>query len=102
MLTDPYDNILWNDQPGNNPISNDYGATDAWCDPGQAFLNNVVLLDGYAGQNVTFRFRIGTAKTVSIPPGLSTLPSLTLPTNEDPYPTRTRIGHRFRAWSIHG
>ena len=60
LLTDPYDNILWNDQPGNNPISNDYGATDAWCDPGQAFLNNVVLLDGYAGQNVTFRFRIGT------------------------------------------
>ncbi len=59
LLTDPYDNIIWNDTPGNNPITLDYGATQAWCDPAQAFLNNVVLLDAYAGQTVNFRFRLG-------------------------------------------
>jgi hypothetical protein len=59
LLTDPYDNVIWNDTPGNNPITNDYGATQAWCDPAQAFLNNVVLLDAYAGQTVNFRFRLG-------------------------------------------
>jgi hypothetical protein len=64
MLTDPYDNIIWNDQPGNNPITLDYGATMAWCDPGQAFLNNIVLLDAYAGQTVNFRFRLGSDSAV--------------------------------------
>ncbi|HET6445646.1 MAG TPA: M36 family metallopeptidase [candidate division Zixibacteria bacterium] len=60
MLTDPYDNIIWNDQPGNNPITSDYGATEAWCGQQQPFLNNVVLLDAYAGQQVQFRWRMGT------------------------------------------
>jgi hypothetical protein len=60
MLTDPYDNIIWNDSPGNNPITLDYGPTQAWCDQEQPFLNSVVLLDDYAGQEVQFRWRMGT------------------------------------------
>jgi choice-of-anchor B domain-containing protein len=59
LLTDPYDNIIWNDTPGNNPISNDYGATDAWCNPGQDFLNSIVDISAYAGQTVQFRWRLG-------------------------------------------
>lgn len=59
MLTDPYDNVIWNNTPGNNPITLDYGATQAWCDPGQDFLNSVVVLDSYAGQTVNFRWRLG-------------------------------------------
>jgi len=55
-----YDNIIWNDSPGNNPITNSYGATMAWCDPGQPFLNSVVSLDAYAGKDVRFRWRMGT------------------------------------------
>jgi hypothetical protein len=60
MLTDPYDNIIWNDSPGNNPITIDYGATLAWCDEEQPFLNSVVDLDSYAGQQVQLRWRMGT------------------------------------------
>jgi hypothetical protein len=59
MLTDPYDNVIWNDTPGNNPITLDYGATDAWCDPGQPFLNSIVDISAYAGQTVQFRWRLG-------------------------------------------
>ncbi len=59
MITDPYDNIIWNDTPGNNPISNDYGATDAWCDPNQPFTLSVVDVDAWAGQTVQFRWRLG-------------------------------------------
>ena len=60
MLSDPYDNIIWNDTPGNNPITNDYGATDAWCDPGQEYLNALVNVSAYAGQTVHFAWRMGT------------------------------------------
>jgi hypothetical protein len=60
LLTDPYDNIIWNDQAGNNPITLNYGATLAWCDPGQPFINSVVLLDNWAEQTVRFRWRMGT------------------------------------------
>jgi len=59
MLTDPYDNIIWNDTPGNNPITNDYGATDAWCDPDEPFVQSVVDLDAWAGQTVQFAWRLG-------------------------------------------
>ncbi|MCP3963857.1 MAG: hypothetical protein GY719_38970 [bacterium] len=59
MLTDLYDDILWNDTPGNNPISNDYGATDAWCDPSQPFTLSVVDLASWVGQTVQFRWRLG-------------------------------------------
>jgi hypothetical protein len=59
MLTDPYDHVIWNDTPGNNPITLDYGATDAWCDPGQPFLNSIVDISAYAGQTVQFRWRLG-------------------------------------------
>ena len=59
MLTDPYDNILWNDTPGNNPISNDYGATLAWCDPLQPFLASVVDLETWRGETAQFRWRLG-------------------------------------------
>lgn len=62
MLTDSYDNILWNDTPGNNPISNDYGAAQAWCDPGDpaSWVTSVVDLDAYAGETVHLRWRLGT------------------------------------------
>jgi hypothetical protein len=60
MLTDPYDDIIWNDSQGNNPITNDYGETLAWCDQEQPFLNSVVQLDAYAGRQVQFRWRLGT------------------------------------------
>ncbi|MGB3715898.1 MAG: M36 family metallopeptidase [Candidatus Promineifilaceae bacterium] len=60
MLTDPYDNIIWNDSSGNNPITLDYDPTEAWCDQEQPFLNSVVLLDDYAEQEVQFRWRMGT------------------------------------------
>ncbi len=59
MLTDPYDNVIWNDTPGNNPISNDYGATDAWCDNSQPFTLSVVDIDAWAGDTVQFRWRLG-------------------------------------------
>jgi hypothetical protein len=65
MLTDPYDNVIWNDQPGNNPITNDYGAVEAWCtDDGTAFDAAIVNLDDYAGQSVQLRWRIGTDSAV--------------------------------------
>jgi Fungalysin metallopeptidase (M36)/Fungalysin/Thermolysin Propeptide Motif len=59
MLTDPYDNVLWNNTPGNNPISTDYGATNAWCDELQPFTASVVDVGAWAGQTVRFRWRLG-------------------------------------------
>jgi len=59
MLTDPYDNIIWNDTPGNNPITNDYGATDAWCNELEPFVQSVVDIDAWAGQTVQFAWRLG-------------------------------------------
>jgi hypothetical protein len=60
LLTDPYDNVIWNDALGNNPITEDYGATQAWCANPQDWLISAVDLDAYAGQTVNFRWRIGT------------------------------------------
>ncbi len=59
MLTDPYDNIIWNDTAGNNPITNDYGATEAWCDELQPFTDSVVNIDAWKGKTVQFRWRLG-------------------------------------------
>jgi extracellular elastinolytic metalloproteinase len=59
MLTDPYDNIIWNDTPGNNPITNDYGATDAWCNELEPFVESVVDINAWAGETVRFAWRLG-------------------------------------------
>jgi extracellular elastinolytic metalloproteinase len=59
LLTDPYDNILWNDTAGNNPISTTYGATLAWCDELQPFTTSVVDASAYAGNTAQFRWRLG-------------------------------------------
>lgn len=58
LLTDPYDNIIWNDQAGNNPITNDYGAAMAWCNVLQPFIRSVVDLSAYSG-TVRFAWRLG-------------------------------------------
>ncbi len=59
MLTDPYDNVIWNDTPGNNPISNDYGAASAWCAESQPWgVASVVDLGAYSG-SVRFAWRLG-------------------------------------------
>ena len=60
MLTDPYDNVIWNDTPGNNPITDDYGATDAWCNPDEPWKLSVVDVSAWAGETVNFRWRLGT------------------------------------------
>ncbi len=54
MLTDPYDG------PISTGYSNPLGGKDAWCGDPQDWLNAIVNLDDYAGQNVQFRFRVGT------------------------------------------
>ncbi len=59
MLTDPYDNIIWNDTAGNNPITDDYGATEAWCAELEPFTLSVVDLRDWAGETVQFRWRLG-------------------------------------------
>ncbi len=59
MLTDPYDNIIWNDTAGNNPITNDYGATQAWCNELEPFVASVVDISTWAGQTVNFAWRLG-------------------------------------------
>ncbi len=65
LLADPYDNIIWNDQPGNNPITIDYGAVEAWCThDGTTFNTAIVSLDDYAGQTVQLRWRMGTDSAV--------------------------------------
>lgn len=58
LLTDPYDNIIWNDTAGNNPITNDYGAAMAWCNVLQPFVRSVVDLSAYSG-TVRFAWRLG-------------------------------------------
>jgi len=58
MLSDPYDNIIWNDNAGNNPITNDYGAAMAWCAELEPYVHSVVDLSAYSG-NVRFAWRLG-------------------------------------------
>ncbi len=59
MFTDPYDGIVSSD------YSNPLGGKDAWCGTPQDWLNSVVDLDAYAGETVSFRFRLGTDSSVA-------------------------------------
>jgi len=54
LLTDSYDGPIMNGD--NNPLA----TLDAWCGDPQDWLNSIVDLTDYAGQNVKFRFRLGT------------------------------------------
>lgn len=54
LLTDPYDG------PVSGAHGNPLGGLSAWCGDPQEWLKSVVALDGYAGQTVQFRFRVGT------------------------------------------
>ena len=54
MLTDPYDGAI------STSYSNPIGGQDAWCGDPQDWLNSIVDLDEYAGQDVIFRFRLAT------------------------------------------
>ena len=58
MLTDPYDG------PVDDGYSNPLADLDAWCGDPQDWLKSVVDLDAYAGETVSFRFRLGTDSTV--------------------------------------
>ena len=64
LLTDPYDNVIWNDDPGNNPITIDYGATLAWCNELEPFVPSVVDLSAWSGETVQFRWRLGSDSLV--------------------------------------
>jgi hypothetical protein len=55
MLTDPYDDVFHD----NNPIYNDYGATDAWCAFEQDWTLSFVDVSAYGGETVQFRWRLG-------------------------------------------
>ncbi|MCO5195331.1 MAG: hypothetical protein M9930_18870 [Anaerolineae bacterium] len=54
LLTDPYDGVVSADY--NNPL----GGRNAWCGDPQEWLNAVVTLDDYIGNDVQFRFQFGT------------------------------------------
>lgn len=56
LLTDPYDGPF----STGNPI----GVVDAWCGNPQDWLNSLVDLDAFAGQEVRFRFHVGTDYSV--------------------------------------
>ncbi|MEP7043172.1 MAG: S8 family serine peptidase [Dokdonella sp.] len=53
LLTDPYNGPI--SSSFGNPLANHQG----WCGDPQAYLNSIVNLQGYAGQTVKFRFRLG-------------------------------------------
>lgn len=58
MLTDPYDG------PVHAYYSNPLAGLDSWCGDPQDWLSSVVNLDAYAGQDVQFRFRLGSDASV--------------------------------------
>lgn len=53
VLTDPFDGVV--SAAFGNPLAGKQG----WCGDPQPYVNSVVDLQGYAGQAVRFRFRIG-------------------------------------------
>lgn len=61
LLTDPYD----------GPVSTAYDSTiqglQAWCGSPQPYLKSVVDIQSLAGQNVKFRFRLGSDRSVADP-----------------------------------
>ncbi len=59
MLTDPYDGLI------SSQYSNPAGGLEGWCGDPQDWLNSVVDFNDYAGQEVIFRFRLGTDSSVS-------------------------------------
>lgn len=59
LYTDPYDG------PVNGGFSNPLADLNAWCGDPQDWLNSVVDLNDYEGQNIIIRFRLGTDSSVS-------------------------------------
>ncbi len=59
MLTDPYNGMV--DSGFSNPLA----GIHAWCGDPQDWLNSVVNLAGYEGQNARFRFRLGSDSSQS-------------------------------------
>jgi len=54
MLTDSYDGAV------STSYSNPIGGQNAWCGDPQDWLNSIVDINAYAGQDVVFRFRLAT------------------------------------------
>lgn len=64
LLTDPYDG------PVSTGFSSPIGGLNAWCGDPQDWLNSVIDLNAYAGQTVSFRFRMASDSSVSrVPDG---------------------------------
>lgn len=59
MLTDPYNGMV--DSGFSNPLA----GIHAWCGDPQDWLNSVVNLAGYEGQNARFQFRLGSNSSQS-------------------------------------
>ncbi|MEW5986508.1 MAG: hypothetical protein AB1791_07745 [Chloroflexota bacterium] len=58
LLTDPYDG------PISTSFQNPLGGLNAWCGDPQDWLDSLVDLNAFAGQTVSFRFRLGTDSSV--------------------------------------
>lgn len=65
MLTDPYDGIVNDFMSGPNPLAN----LEAWCGDPQDWTNAIVDLSAWEGEEVQFRYRLGTDGTVGRAPG---------------------------------
>ncbi len=61
LLTDPYDGTI------PDGYDNPQTGNQAWCGDPQQWLNSVVNIDEYAGQDVIFRFHMATDLSVSRP-----------------------------------
>ena len=61
LLTDPYDGSV------NTGFESPIGGQNAWCGDPQEYLNSIIDLDSYAGQNVVFRFRLATDESIGKP-----------------------------------
>jgi len=59
LLTDPYDGAI------STCCSNPLGGQNAWCGDPQDWVQSIVDLDAFAGQQVRFRFRLATDSSVS-------------------------------------
>ncbi len=58
LLTDPYDGAI------RTGTGNPLAGLNAWCGDPQDWLNSVVALDGFAGETVQFRFRLGSDNAI--------------------------------------
>jgi Immune inhibitor A-like, MAM domain len=59
LQTDPYDG------PVSTGFSNPIGGDDAWCGDPQDWLNSIVDVSAWGGQNVRFRYRLASDSSVS-------------------------------------